>query len=126
VPSFGGDDCGDFGGFVAVADGVGGSPGVVEGGEAEVAGDAVVVGGLGEGSGGGLEAVGVEGRTDLLAVVGEDEFGAELLPDFLIVLLGLLLEESGDVDVLGPLLLVLFALQALHFYQVRHFNFQLL
>lgn len=33
------------------------------------------------------------------------------------------LEQLGDINVFSPLLLILFTLQALHFYQLSHFNF---
>jgi hypothetical protein len=100
-----------------------GFPDIVDGVEVELAGGLVAENLLGEDGVLGLEAIGIEGRPGAIIIIGDHEVLLKLSPDFLIVGLGLGLQQLRDIDVFSPLLLVLLTLQTLYFDQVAHFNF---
>lgn len=91
--------------------------------EIEFPGDFVVVDLLGELRDSLFESVGVEWRAGAIMIISDNEILLETLPDLLVMDLCFGLEQARDVDILGPLLLILLALEALHLYQIAHFNF---
>jgi hypothetical protein len=124
VAALRGDDCRNHTGLIYVPSFIGNVPGIVDSPQPELACGFVVIYFFGQDRVCHFEAIGVEGRSRAIIIICDDEVGGELSPNFLVMGAGLCLKQLRDVDVLGPLLLVLLALKALHFYQVCHFNFQ--
>lgn len=56
-------------------------------------------------------------------IISDDEILLETLSNLLVMDPCFGLEQPRDIDILGPLLLILLALEALHLYQIAHFNF---
>ncbi len=93
--------------------------------EFKVSDHLIVVFDLGERLRSVFESIGVQRRADVVIVVDYLQLRLEGCPDFSVVVLSPGLQQFRDIDVLGPFLFVLLALEALDFDQISHFNFQL-
>lgn len=123
MPGLRGDDRWHFRVFVAMPSLIRRVPYIINCVEIEVSGDFVVVDLLGELRDCLFESVGVERSAGAIVIIGDNEILLETLSDLLVMDPRLGLEQPRDVDILGPLLLILLALEALHLDQLAHFNF---
>lgn len=123
VTAFRWDDGGNYSWLVPMSSLILSPPGIIYGIQIKVASGFIVVYlfrvyGMCD-----FESVGIEWRSCAIIIICDYEVLLEGGSNFLIMGLGFGLEELRDIDVFRPLLFVLLALQALHLYQVSHFNF---